>query len=736
MLRRSPPLILSAIMLVAAAVFVALLATTPADCGRVTVRPSDWTAQGVVVEAPDDCPLRDGDLVTAVDGRATTTDQPDLERTQGDTVGLTVIRDDRRLTVPVTLGRPDVVRPLAAAWPTMLFVTSLLTLAGYLARRRPGATTGALLVFAAGLAASTVPTLLGLPVVDVQDAVLRRLYLGLTQAAYLTGWTGGLAFALLFPRPLDRLAGWPRPATWGLVTAPLWLTAAWSAVAATGSANHLQWTGRIISGASLVVVATLLTLAALMVGRLGRARDALELQQVRWLVGTGTLAIAAGLVGWFLPTLLLGEGLPTGWIGLAALPFVVGLGVAVTRHRLFDLEPVLNRGLVYGLLTAVAASLYLVVVTMAGAVMPGGSTTPASILATVAVAVAVNPLRVALQRGVSRLLYGDRDDPYSALSRLGRRFDVAGGADLLPAVAEDVADALRAPYVRIESTALHRRVEAGTRPRWSTESDLVEIPLVDRGERLGTLLLAPRAPGAPYSRADRRLLADLARRVAAAVRELTLRTDLQRSRERLVLAREEERRRLRRALHDELGPAIAGLGLRTEAARRLVETDPAGATAALAAVREGTTGLVGDVRRLAYDLRPPALDDLGLAGALRQHAGGIDTPRVTVSADTDLGPLPAAVETAAYRIAVEAVANTVRHAEATSCAVHLTVADSTLEVRVVDDGRGLQPDLQAGVGITAMEERAAELGGRLQVAPGTRGGTTVVASLPLGGGAG
>ncbi|HEU4490839.1 MAG TPA: histidine kinase [Jiangellales bacterium] len=741
MSRRWRPLVASAILLAAAAVFVALLASSPADCGRVGAAADDWTARGVVVKAPADCPLHSGDLVTALDGRPLagapgTSDAADPDATApvlGEVVELDVERDGRTRTVPVTLARPEVGPALAAAWPTLLFVVSLLAVAAYVTWRRPGAPTTALLAFATGLGASSVAAVLWLPVVDVPGGPGRWLYLALTQAVYLTGWAGGLAFALIFPRPFDWFAARNRLTRSAIVTAPLWVTAGWAAAAAPGSANDLDWIGRVIGGGALVVIASLLTTTALGLSRLRGSRDPLERQQVRWLVGTGTLAVAAGLAGWFLPEVLLGTGLPTGWIGLAALPFVVGLGVAVTRYRLFDLDLVLNRGLVYGLLTASLVSVYLLVVTLAAGLMRGETTTPAAIVATVVVALAVNPLRVALQRGVGRVLYGDRDDPYSALSRLGRRFDLAGGVDLLPAVAEDVADALRVPYVVIEVRRLDRRVVAGTRPRWlADDTDLAELPLVDRGERIGRLLLAPRAPGAPFSRADRRLLEDLARGVGAAVRELGLRADLQHSRERLVLAREEERRRLRRALHDELGPAIAGLGLRTEAARRLVRTDPTGASDVLTSVREGTQELVSDVRRLAYDLRPPALDDLGLAGALRQHAGTVDGPPVTVSAAADLGALPAAVETAAYRIAVEAVANTVRHADARTCFVELTRLDGALQVTVTDDGSGPPSDVRAGVGLTAMRERAAELGGTLRVAGGAEGGTTVVATLPLG----
>jgi signal transduction histidine kinase len=739
-IRRWAPLVASVAMLAAGVTYVILWASGPADCTAIGVRPENWQPAGVVVGVTADCQLRSGDLVTQVDGHALTAGPPAENQTVGETLDYTVVRDGRDVTVPVTLSHPDLIGRLAPAWSTLLFVVSLLALSGYVWWRKPGPATNALLILASGLAASTLPTLLGLPVIGLLEPSEHWLYLLLTQAVYITAWAAGLAFALLFPRLLRRLGGWNRFARAALFAAPVWITAAWAAVAMAGSSNVLEGTGRLIAGGAIVVVVTQLALVGIAVSRLRHTTDALERQQMRWLVGSTALAISVGLAGWLIPEILLGEGLPTRWIGLAGLPFVLGLGVALLRFRLFDLDIVLNRGLVYGLLTVIVVTVYLVVVTAAAGLMRGSSTTPAAIVATAVIAVAINPLRVLLQRGVDRMMYGDRRDPYSALSRLGRRLDDAGDGDqLLPAVAGDIADALRVPYVAIELAPADRPVEVGSRPLWLTDDRLVERPLGDRGERIGRLLVATRTPTEPFSRADLRLLDDLARRVGAAARELTLRLDLQRSRERLVLAREEERRRLRRALHDEVGPAIAGLGLRTEAARRLVENDPPSASAALAAVRDGTQGLVADIRRLAYDLRPPALDELGLAGALRQHADSVNGTKITVRAGDDLGDLPAAVEAAAYRIVVEAVTNTVRHAHADACSVRLDAADGWLDVRVVDDGQGMPADVHAGVGLSAMRERAEELGGSLRVESRAGGGTIVVASLPIaqpiGGGA-
>ena len=725
------PLIASAAILVASVTYVVLWASGPADCTTVDVRPQSWQPDGVVVEVIDGCLLRSGDLVTEVDGHPLAAVPLGETWVIGETLDYTVIRDGSELTVPVALRQPDVVGQLHRPGRRCCSPCRCFSCPGYVVWRKPGPATDALLILASGLAASTLPVLLGLPVIGLLDPAQHWLYLLLTQAVYITAWAAGLTFALLFPRP--RLGTWSRWARAALFAAPVWITAVWAAVAALGSSNGLEWTGRLIAGGAVVVIMTQLALAATSVSQLRRAADALERQQMRWLTGGAVLAISVGLAGWLIPQVLLGEGLPTAWIGLAGLPFVFGLGVALLRFRLFDLDVILNRGLVYGLLTASVVTVYLFVVTAVAELMRGSSTTPAAVVATAVVAVAINPLRVVLQRIVDRMMYGDRRDPYSALSRLGRRLDDAGDSDqLLSAVAGDIADALRVPYVAIELEPSGRPVEVGRRPSWLTDDRVVERPLVDRGERIGRLLVGQRAPTEPFSRSDQRLLDDLARRVGAGARELTLRLDLQHSRERLVLAREEERRRLRRALHDEVGPAIAGLGLRTEAARRLVETDPPGASAALVAVRDGTQGLVADIRRLAYDLRPPALDELGLAGALRQYADSVEGPTITVGAGDDLGELPAAVEAAAYRIVVEAVTNTVRRADATGCSVRLGAVDGWLEVGVVDDGRGLPADVQAGVGLSAMRERATELGGTLRVESRAGGGTIVLASLPIG----
>ena len=211
-----------------------------------------------------------------------------------------------------------------------------------------------------------------------------------------------------------------------------------------------------------------------------------------------------------------------------------------------------------------------------------------------------------------------------------------------------------------------------------------------------------------------------------------LTADLQRSRERLVVAREEERRRLRRDLHDGLGPQLATLTLKLDTANNIMSSDPNRASQMLMEIKAQTQAAIGDIRRLVYDLRPPALDQLGLVGALQEHAvrsAGNDLD-VQVRVPDDLQPLPAAVEVAAYRIATEALANVIRHAQARHCTIWLCLADA-LYLAVDDDGIGLPDGYRPGVGMASMRERAEELGGGCRIERRAEGGTRLIARLPV-----
>jgi signal transduction histidine kinase len=478
-----------------------------------------------------------------------------------------------------------------------------------------------------------------------------------------------------------------------------------------------------------------------------RASPPAERAQIQWVVGGFAGLVAAMLAGVvFVFSQGPGSAAAVGVILLASaalLWFVVSVAVAITRHRLYGIEQVVNRTLVYGALTACVAGLYVIVVGSVSTLLQTGNNLVISLLATGFIAVMFQPLRVRLQRSVNRLLYGERDEPYIVLSRLGERLEDTLPPDaMLRAIVESVATALKLPYVAIELTDGGVGQMSGELDGTRTLSPAlaaaygqsvgktVSIPLNFQGETMGALLLAPRVGEDRFDDADLRLLNDLARQVGVAAHAVRLSADLQRSRERIVTAREEERRRIRRDLHDGLGPALAALTLKLDAARNLADRDTAATKTLLAELRGQTQAAITDIRRLVYDLRPPALDELGLVPAMREYATRLtsDGLQITLEADA-LPPLSAAAEVATYRIVTEALTNVVHHAHARHAQVRLSCA-GMLHIEVTDDGAGLPPNVRAGVGLTSMRERAEELGGVCTV-ESPEGGTRVMARLPL-----
>jgi signal transduction histidine kinase len=326
------------------------------------------------------------------------------------------------------------------------------------------------------------------------------------------------------------------------------------------------------------------------------------------------------------------------------------------------------------------------------------------------------------------------------LSRLSRRLEATLATDeILPTIVQTVAQALRLPSVAIISKQPGEQVLANTTGEGRAPEALVRVPLVAQGEQVGDLVLAPRAVGESLTPTDLRLLHDLAPQIAVAVQAVRLTAelkqlthDLQQSRTQLITAREEERRRMRRDLHDGLGPTLASLTFKIDAARNLLTQDSKRADQLLEGVRQQAQEAIADIRRLVYALRPPALDELGLLSALREQAASYQHQglQILIEAPEYLPPLPAAVEVAAYRIAQEALTNVVRHAQARRCLLRLDIRDSVLILQITDDGKGIAPPHHIGVGLLAMQERAVELGGRCTMTDAS-GGTTIQVNLPL-----
>jgi signal transduction histidine kinase len=485
-------------------------------------------------------------------------------------------------------------------------------------------------------------------------------------------------------------------------------------------------------------------------GRYGNVADALSAAGVLLAAGAAAGAVAGLITRWrrggplvrqqllFLalaacpPALvflavMLTNGVP-GWIfGVVLLPLPAAIAVAILGHGLYDLRRAAHRTLLWLAMSGAVVGIYAVVVIAAVALVPDHHSWWSSALAAAVAALLLLPLRETLQRAVTRVVYGRWHEPYEVLADLGERLEAAADVDrLVDAAVTELTTGLDLREVSV-------RDPDGTPVAGATTGAGAgaTIALQAYGATVGWLTYRP--PERQLSAAEQRLVRDLARQLGGALHARLLHEDLQRARERLVLAREEERRRLRRDLHDGIGPALAGLTLKTETARALLPPGSHGASRQLHDLSEEIRRTVVDVRRLVEGLRPPALDELGLAGACTQAVerltAGADLA-VSVHTSGDLPALPAAVEVAAYRIVVEAVTNTVRHASARRCDVSLVLTSTGLAITVTDDGAGLRLPGEHGNGLAIMRERAEELGGTATVS-NTPPGVMVAAQLPL-----
>jgi two-component system NarL family sensor kinase len=446
----------------------------------------------------------------------------------------------------------------------------------------------------------------------------------------------------------------------------------------------------------------------------------------RWRMGRGTERLALAAVGAPL-VVALALHLIAGAVGsdavaiaatvVAAIGVPAGVWVAVARYRLYDLDLAIARTLAYGIVAVGLAVVFAATATAVGLVA-GGESRIAVAAAAAATAMAFAGVRSRAVGFIERSVLGPAGDPQRAAALVGRRLAMAQDPDLLPELAaEAVADVLRLRHVRVVP-----------RGQAHLAADQVECPLSHHGVELGTL-----AVSAPVTAAARRALTAVAEPVAAALHAAALTDAVRRSRTELVAAVEEERRRLRRELHDGLGPRLATLAMGIDAANNRVAGTAAepGVAAVLARLRAQTDEMLKSIRHIVSELRPPALDQHGLSEALRLHAAEIAEPGgLTVEVVSgDLGPLTAAVEVAAYRIAAEAMLNAARHSGGRQCRLALA-SDNGLRLTITDDGRGIPDRCPTGVGTHSMRERAAALGGWVAIGPAANGGTEVRAWLP------
>jgi signal transduction histidine kinase len=346
----------------------------------------------------------------------------------------------------------------------------------------------------------------------------------------------------------------------------------------------------------------------------------------------------------------------------------------------------------------------------------------------------------------------------SRLLDLGQRLAAAFDPDtILPILAKTVAEALALPYVAVyvnrqdsgeyvlaaqypsglgeeDPTQWSSSLLSGSMPTTEFPMGGYQILAITRqDEAVGYLVVSPPGPNRILSPADQQLLRDLTHQVAPAVGVVRTVFDLRRACERLVLTREEERRRLRRNLHNSIGPTLAALNLRAGSVRAMISRDPAAAENEMGELRQQIRNVITDIRRVVYDLRPPVLDELGLRTALREQCAQFTTGglRVTLECPESFPPISAAVEVAAYRIVQEGLSNVARHSRAGRAMVRIGFGDGFVRIEVTDDGVGVPEMQRAGVGLTSMRELAVEIGGTCVLEPDPGGGSRVRANLPM-----
>ena len=477
--------------------------------------------------------------------------------------------------------------------------------------------------------------------------------------------------------------------------------------------------------------------------RYRRKSNAVQRQQMKW----GAVGVAVAL-----PAFLIGDaamrnidGSLTGVLALFlftiavpvfTLAFPVCLTVAILRYHLWGIDFIVSRTLVWLLMTVLVIAAYVGIVFGIGSIFESDQSTFLSLVAIGLTAVLFQPARAQVQRGMNRLFFGDRDDPYRVVRKLADDLsETIQPVEALRATVRTLTEALRLPYAAITFEPGALPVAAAGTP------GAVEVPfsLTYQSQPVGELIVSPRSGTREFDSADRRLLEELAHQIGVVAHNVRLTNDLQLSRERIVTAREEERRRLRRDLHDGLGAQLAALTLQTGAMKATIRIDPDAAVEQAAELQQELRTAIADIRRLVQGLRPASLDDLGLIGALQNRIATVNLgesapeQQLLVAFDTpdDLGDLPAAVEVAIYRIVDEALTNVVHHANASRCTVRIARNAAGIRLTIEDDGDGIAPDRISGVGLQSMRERALELGGSFAVEPGEPNGTRIVAELPV-----
>jgi len=709
-------------------------------------------AEPVVVAAEADSPLQPGDLILSLNGQplnkwalaAVSQPMNSVAFWQaGQSIRYQVQRGSAQFEASITL-QPGALMLPPSRWGGVLFGVVFQLVTAFLFLKRPQVASTAVLFLAAASSASYL-------VIRSLETQVGEMLLGWTQLLFLGG--GLMAYTIFFASCVHIAGVFPQRHALFVRQprlVPALYIAAFGAVLVSIMAHwpitgdFFQW---LHAQANLWVLGAATCLAitlALSVSNYRACADPIKRLQARWVSFAIVISLLWAVLTYYVPNALERAGLvqwPTdltlllynvAW--LMALSIPIAFAIAILRHRLFDIDLIINRALVYGTLTLFVVGVYVLIVGVIGVALEANGNLWLSLSATGLIAVLFQPLRERVQQRVNRWMYGERDDPYAVLSRLGQQLaGTLAPETLLTSIVETVAHALKLPYVAITMNEADRAefVIAAAHGQPLVHDQRV-LPLMYQTDQIGQFIVTPRTAHEVFTSSEQHLLTDLARQIGLAVHAVQLTADLQRSRERLITAREEERRRLRRDLHDGVGPTLAALGLKAGSLRHVIPNDPDTAVVQATELRDQIRGVIADIRRAVYALRPPALDELGLIQALREQAAQSTAQglHVSVEAPEPMPALSAAVEVAVYRITLEALTNVLRHAEARHCQVKLSVGVD-LELTISDDGHGLAESQHSGVGLVSMRERATELGGAFKVESSPAGGTVIRVNLPL-----
>ena len=564
---------------------------------------------------------------------------------------------------------------------------------------------------------------------------------------FVVKWIGILGFGLFFVQFYVFPDGRFFPAWTKWVALMFFLTLLITEFFPDSILNINAWSPAISLGVPLLYFSTMVYAQ---IARFRQLSDAVQRQQTKWVVFSLVAAILTfmlvPLIGLLLPlqdgsrsALFYSIFSDTAYF-LAFLFVPAGFGIAVLRFRLWDIDFIVNRALVYAVLTICVAGAYILLVGYLGAVFQSGDNLLISLIATGVVAVLFQPARDYVQRSINRLMYGQRDDPFSIVSHLGAQLEVVSNPEvLLQALLRTIVEGLKLSSMLIQ---VFERDSGTTRTMASFPADLQELSFIQENDRLsiplthqsiqiGTLVIGMQPNTTELNPVEMRLLRTISSQIGATVRTIQLTDDLQRSRDLLIQTREEERRRIRRDLHDGLGPVLASVALQADIARENVRTDPAKAEELIGRTILQAQSAIGDVRRLVDELRPARVDELGLAGALQAYVDNISAgPLLSIEIPEILPDLPAAIELAVFRIVQEGVNNVIRHAQASRCKVTVRLLDDLL-IKIEDDGRGIPDPVPAGLGLRSMHNRVEELGGVLHLQSSALTGTVIEVKLPV-----